>query len=170
MHKRIYLGVYWYRYKNLVYHLSIYVFNSISDSGATEMIQHGGFLASAFSYCWWLPTLHGDTCSYISMTGKQIPGKAWMRCAMMQFSTARCFPKRCGSVMRGIQTDGTFLTGALRLEPSTQCWLLPWLAMLGVCFALNWIGKAQLVITTRGRGLLCFADVGGNLKLWFSGF
>ena len=70
----------------------------------------------------------------------------------------------------GESIDETFLTGALGLEPSTQRWLLPWLAMLGVCFALNWIRKAQLVITTRGRGLLCFADVGGNLKLWFSGF
>lgn len=53
----------------------------------------------------------------------------------------------------GESIDETFLTGALGLEPSTQRWLLPWLAMLGVCFALNWIRKAQLVITTRGRGL-----------------
>ena len=105
--------------------------------------------------CRWLPNLHGETCSYISMTGKKIPCNAWIRCATMQLSIARCFPKWCGCVMRGTQLM------ALGLEPSTRRWLLPWLALLGVCFALNWIGKAQLVITTGGRGYLWFADVRG---------
>lgn len=174
LHRCIYLDVYEYRYKNLVYHLSNYVFNSSrycksNERPTKEQQRWSNMVASwlkQFSYCWWLPTLHGDTCSYISMTGKQIPGKAWMRCAMMQSSTARCFPKRCGSVMRGNQLIKPFSQGhwGWNLLHNVDCCL--GLRCLG--FVSPWIESARLNLSSR----LEAGDygVGGNLKLWFSGF